>query len=227
MCRLCDAYSLLPKRWMMVKPRATRDTVVQGFERPRAPRAPSPGPAPRSYLTIDYALCADVRGESGEFQTRGYSVMQRYWNEPEKSAEAIDSEGWMHTGDLAVMDPAGYVQITGRIKDLIIRGGENVSPREVEEFLYGHPEIEDVQVVGVPDNRFGEEICAWIVLNAGQRASAEEMKAFCQGEIAHYKVPRYLRFVEELPLTVTGKIQKFVMRERMIEELGLSTTACA
>jgi fatty-acyl-CoA synthase len=167
------------------------------------------------------------RGTQGELCSRGYSIMLGYWDDAQRTAEAIDEQGWMHTGDLATMDEDGYANITGRLKDMIIRGGENVYPREIEEFFYRNPKIQQVQVFGVPDEKFGEEICAWIVLNAGQRASAEEMKAFCQGEIAHYKVPRYLRFVEELPLTVTGKIQKFVMRERMIEELGLSITACA
>jgi fatty-acyl-CoA synthase len=167
------------------------------------------------------------QGTQGELCSRGYSIMLGYWDDEERTAEAIDDEVWMHTGDLATMDEDGYANITGRLKDMIIRGGENVYPREIEEFFYRNPKIQDVQVFGVPDDKFGEEICAWIVLKAGENASAEEIKAFCQGEIAHYKVPRYVRFVEELPLTVTGKIQKFVMRERMIEELGLSLAECA
>jgi fatty-acyl-CoA synthase len=167
------------------------------------------------------------QGTQGELCSRGYSIMLGYWDDEERTAEAIDDEGWMHTGDLATMDEDGYANITGRLKDMIIRGGENVYPREIEEFFYRNPKIQDVQVFGVPDDKFGEEICAWIVLKAGENASAEEIKAFCQGEIAHYKVPRYVRFVEELPLTVTGKIQKFVMRERMVDELGLSLTECA
>jgi fatty-acyl-CoA synthase len=166
-----------------------------------------------------------ARGDSGEFQTRGYSVMQRYWNEPEKTHEAIDSEGWMHTGDLAVMDGEGYVQITGRIKDLIIRGGENVSPREVEEFLYRHPGIEDVQVVGVPDAKFGEAICAFVRIQAGAdpatSVNEEAIRAYCDGRIAHYKIPRYVRVVEEFPMTVTGKVQKYKLRAEAIQALGL------
>ncbi|MFK7898274.1 MAG: AMP-binding protein [Myxococcota bacterium] len=163
------------------------------------------------------------RGTAGEFQTRGYSVMEGYWNEPEKTTDAIDAEGWMHTGDLAVMDPEGFVAITGRIKDLIIRGGENVSPREVEEFLYGHPDIEDVQVVGVPDDRFGEEICAFVkVREASAEIGLEAVRDFCRGRIAHYKVPRYVLAVEEFPMTVTGKIQKYKLREAAIVAFDLT-----
>jgi len=161
------------------------------------------------------------RGRPGELCTRGYSVMIGYWDDAEKTAEAVDAEGWMHTGDLAVIDEAGYANIVGRIKDMVIRGGENVYPREIEEYLFGHPKIEDVQVVGLPDPKYGEEICAWIKLNAGETATHEEIVAFCKGQIAHYKVPRYIRFVEEFPMTVTGKIQKFQIREAMIAELGL------
>ena len=161
------------------------------------------------------------RSEEGEFQTRGYSVMQGYWNEPEKTAEAIDAEGWMHTGDLASMDEDGYVRITGRIKDLIIRGGENVSPREIEEFLYTHPDVVDVQVVGVPDPRFGEEICAFVQSRPGAEVDVEAVRTFCQGRIAHYKVPRYVIDAAEFPMTVTGKIQKYRLRERAQEALGL------
>ena len=161
------------------------------------------------------------RGVAGEFQTRGYSVMQGYWNEPEKTAGAIDSEGWMHTGDLAVMDDAGYVNITGRIKDLIIRGGENVSPREVEEYLHGHPDVIDVQVVGVPDQRFGEEVCAFVRTRPGATVEPEAIREFCRGRIAHYKVPRYVLVVDEFPMTVTGKIQKYKLRDQATDELSL------
>ncbi|RUV45013.1 MAG: AMP-binding protein [Mesorhizobium sp.] len=160
-------------------------------------------------------------GEPGELCTRGYSVMKGYWDDAEKTREAIDADGWMHTGDLATIDAEGYCNIVGRVKDMVIRGGENVYPREVEEFLYRHPKIKEVQVFGIPDDKYGEEICAWIVLKPGQIATAEEIKAFCSGQIAHYKVPRYIRFRTELPMTVTGKPQKFLMREAMVEELGL------
>jgi fatty-acyl-CoA synthase len=161
-------------------------------------------------------------GETGEYCTRGYSVMQGYWEDPELTAEAIDTGGWMHTGDLAVMDDEGYVNIVGRSKDMVIRGGENVYPREIEEFLYRHPKVQDVQVVGVPDQRFGEELCAWIIVKPGQQLDEDEVRAFCKGRIAHYKVPRYMKFVAEFPMTVTGKIQKFRIRDAMIEELGLA-----
>lgn len=160
-------------------------------------------------------------GEPGELCTRGYSVMKGYWDDAEKTREAIDAEGWMHTGDLATIDAEGYCNIVGRVKDMVIRGGENVYPREVEEFLYRHPKIKEVQVFGIPDDKYGEELCAWIVLKPGQIATAEEIKAFCAGQIAHYKVPRHIRFRTELPMTVTGKPQKFLMREAMVEELGL------
>ncbi len=160
-------------------------------------------------------------GTPGELCTRGYSVMQGYWEDDEKTREAIDGDGWMHTGDLATLDEEGYCSIVGRIKDLVIRGGENIYPREVEEFFYGHPAIEDVQVVGLPDPKYGEELCAWIRLRPGASASEEDIRAFARGKIAHHKIPRYIRFVEEFPLTVTGKVRKFVIRERMIEELGL------
>jgi fatty-acyl-CoA synthase len=163
-----------------------------------------------------------ARGESGEFQTRGYSVMEGYWNEEEKTAQAIDAEGWMHTGDLAVMDVDGYVNITGRIKDLIIRGGENISPREIEEFLYGHPDIIDVQVVGVPDQKFGEEVCAFIQARDGASVGTDAVREFCQGKIAHYKVPRYVLSIEDFPMTVTGKIQKYLLRDAAVEQLDLS-----
>ncbi|MFL5281115.1 MAG: AMP-binding protein [Rhodopila sp.] len=160
------------------------------------------------------------RGEKGELCTRGYLVMQGYWEDTEKTAEAIDVAGWMHTGDLATMDEDGYCAIVGRIKDMVIRGGENIYPREIEEFLYRHPAIQDVQTFGVPDNRFGEELCAWIKLRPGETLTEEDVKAYCREQIAHYKVPRHVRFVDEFPMTVTGKMQKFIMRAKMIEELG-------
>ncbi len=160
-------------------------------------------------------------GEKGELLTRGYSVMQGYWDDAERTAESIDEAGWMHTGDLATLDEQGYCNIVGRVKDMVIRGGENVYPREIEEYLYRHPKIQDVQVFGVPDVKYGEELCAWITLSPGESAEEDEIKDFCQGQIAHYKIPRYIRFVDGYPMTVTGKIQKFIMRERMVEELGL------
>src|SRR5580700_5579464 len=167
------------------------------------------------------------RGTAGELLTRGYLVMLGYWDDEEKTREAIDPAGWMHTGDLATIDDEGYCNIVGRIKDMVIRGGENVYPREIEEFLYRHPKIQDVQVIGVPDPRYGEELCAWVKLRDGERADPEEIRAFCQGQIAHYKIPRYVKFVDGFPMTVTGKIQKFLMRQQMIEELGLSVQETA
>jgi len=161
------------------------------------------------------------RGEPGELCTRGYSVMLGYWDDPERTAEAIDSGGWMHTGDLGIIDAEGYGNVVGRIKDMVIRGGENVYPREIEEFLYRHPAIQDVQVIGVPDARYGEELCAWIVLKPGEGLSDEAVRDFCRGQIAHYKIPRHIKFVEGFPTTVTGKVQKFAMREAMIAELDL------
>jgi fatty-acyl-CoA synthase len=162
------------------------------------------------------------RGQSGELCTRGYSVMLGYWNEPEKTDDAIDAAGWMHTGDLATMDDEGYCNIVGRIKDMVIRGGENVYPREIEEFLYGHEAVADVQVVGVPDERYGEELCAWVVLRENAAASEEEIRDFCRGRLAHFKVPRYVVFTEEFPMTVTGKVQKFKLRDESVERLGLA-----
>jgi fatty-acyl-CoA synthase len=167
------------------------------------------------------------RGEPGEFQTRGYSVMLGYWDDPERTAEAIDQGRWMHTGDLATMDDDGYVRIVGRIKDMIIRGGENVYPREIEEFLYTHPDVADVQVIGVPDERYGEEIMAWVQLREGATLTEEELKEHCRGKIAHYKVPRYIRFTDSFPMTVTGKVQKYKMREAAMAELGLVEAATA
>lgn len=163
------------------------------------------------------------RGETGELCTRGYSVMLGYWDEPSKTAEAVDTARWMHTGDLAVMRDDGYVNIVGRIKDMVIRGGENVYPREIEEFLYTHPDIADVQVIGVPDQRYGEELCAWIRLRDGaEPLDAEAVRAFATGKLAHYKIPRYVLLVDEFPMTVTGKIRKVEMRERSVDLLGLS-----
>ncbi len=167
------------------------------------------------------------RGERGELCTRGYSVMLGYWDEPEKTADVLDANGWMHTGDLAVIDAEGYCNIVGRIKDMVIRGGENLYPREIEEFLYRHPKIQDVQIFGVADARYGEELCAWVRVRAGETLTAEEIRAFCQGQIAHNKIPRYVEFVDEFPMTVTGKIQKFVMREAVEERLGLKAAKTA
>jgi fatty-acyl-CoA synthase len=162
------------------------------------------------------------RGVPGELCTRGYSVMRGYWDDPERTLEAIDAARWMHTGDLATIDAEGYCNIVGRIKDMVIRGGENIYPREVEEFLYTHPKVQDVQCFGVPDPRFGEELCAAIILREGAEASEEEIRAFCAGRIAHYKVPRYIRFVDSFPTTVTGKVQKFMLRAETAAELGLT-----
>ncbi|HYG05493.1 MAG TPA: AMP-binding protein [Stenotrophomonas sp.] len=159
------------------------------------------------------------RGTAGELHTRGYLVMLGYWGDPERTAEVLDADGWMHTGDLATLDDEGYCRIVGRLKDMLIRGGENVYPREVEEFLYGHPAVADVQVFGVPDDRLGEEVCAWIRLRDGAQADAEAIREYCRQHIAHYKVPRYVEFVSEFPVTVTGKVQKYVMREVMAKRL--------
>ncbi|MDQ4086249.1 MAG: AMP-binding protein [Actinomycetota bacterium] len=166
------------------------------------------------------------RGEAGEFCTRGYSVMVGYWDEPEKTAEAIDDEGWMHTGDLAVMREDGYANIVGRIKDMVIRGGENIYPREIEEFLYTHPDISDVQVIGVPDEKYGEELCAWVKPREGaEPLDAEQVREFCTGRLAHYKIPRYVLVVDDFPMTVTGKVRKVEMREKSVDMLDLSSAA--
>ncbi|MBC2662785.1 AMP-binding protein [Novosphingobium flavum] len=159
-------------------------------------------------------------GEAGELCTRGYSVMLGYWDDPARTTEAIDAEGWMHSGDIATLDEQGYCRITGRIKDMVIRGGENIYPREIEEFLMTHPAIMDAQVIGVPDERFGEELCAWVRTRGGSDIGEDDVRAHCSGRIAHYKVPKYIRIVSEFPMTVTGKVQKFVMRDRMIAELA-------
>ena len=169
---------------------------------------------------VDQAGRVVPRGTPGELLTRGYSVMRGYWDDPEQTAAAIDPAGWMHTGDLATIDDEGYCNIVGRIKDMVIRGGENIYPREIEEFLFRHPKIAAVQVFGVPDARFGEELCAWIQVRDGATLTEPELQEYCQGQIAHYKIPRYIRFVEGYPMTVTGKVQKFAMRRRMMEELG-------
>jgi fatty-acyl-CoA synthase len=167
------------------------------------------------------------RGQPGELLTRGYSVMLGYWDDTERTAEAIDRARWMHTGDLATMDDEGYVNIVGRSKDMIIRGGENVYPREIEEFLYTHPDVADVAVIGVPDEKYGEEVMAWVQLREGSSLSADELRDFCRGKIAHYKVPRYVEIVEQFPMTITGKVQKFKMREAAIEKLGLKQAVTA
>ena len=167
------------------------------------------------------------RGSAGELLTRGYSVMRGYWNDAERTRDAIDAGGWMHTGDLAVLEEQGYCNIVGRVKDMIIRGGENISPREIEEFLYRHPAVFDVAVVGVPDAKYGEAVCACIRLRAGMTASEDEIREFCRNQIAHYKVPRYVRFVEEFPMTVTEKVQKFMIRDAMQRELNLRGEATA
>jgi fatty-acyl-CoA synthase len=165
-------------------------------------------------------------GEKGELWVRGYSVMKGYWGDEERTRLAV-TDGWMHTGDLATLDAQGYCNIVGRVKDMLIRGGENIYPREIEEFLFRHPKVQSVQVFGVPDPKYGEEVCAWIVLKPGEQATDEEIRTFCRDQIAHYKVPRYIRFVPEMPMTITGKVQKFVMRERMIDELKLDAAKTA
>ena len=165
-------------------------------------------------------------GETGELCTKGYSVMLGYWDDDEKTRDVL-VDGWMHTGDLATIDADGYCNIVGRLKDMLIRGGENIYPREIEEFLFRHPKIQSAQVFGVPDAKYGEEVCAWIVLRAGEQMSEDDVRAFCNGQIAHYKIPRYIRFVDELPMTVTGKVQKFIMRQRMIDELKLDVQKTA
>jgi len=176
---------------------------------------------------VDEAGDIVATGEQGELYTRGYLVMQKYWEDPEQTAKSIDSDGWMHTGDLATIDSEGYCNIVGRVKDMLIRGGENIYPREIEEFLLGHAGIQDVQVFGIPDEKYGEEICAWIVPAQGAQVSLEDVRSHCEGQIAHFKVPRFVRTVSEFPMTVTGKPQKFIMREKMVAELGLKETSTA
>ncbi len=165
------------------------------------------------------------RGTKGELLSRGYVVMLGYWSDPEATAKAIDSARWMHTGDLATMDGEGYVNIVGRTKEMILRGGENIYPREIEEFLYGHPLIQEVQVIGVPDEKYGEEVMAWVILKPDHEATGDDLRGYCQNKIAHNKVPRYWRFTDSFPMTVTGKIQKFKLREMAIQELGLESAA--
>ena len=166
-------------------------------------------------------------GEQGELHTRGYLVMGGYWDDPERTSESIDADGWMHTGDLATIDSQGYCNIVGRVKDMLIRGGENVYPREIEEYLLGHPGIQDVQVFGIPDEKYGEEICAWIIPAQGIELSVDDVYNYCNGQIAHFKIPRYVHTVQEFPMTVTGKPQKFIMRAKMAEELGLEEATTA
>src|SRR5262249_51449853 len=166
-----------------------------------------------------------ARGEPGELCTRGYAVMKGYFRNRKASREVLDEDGWLHTRDLATMDEDGYVKITGRVRDMIIRGGENVYPREIEEFLYGHPKISDVQVIGIPDQKYGEEVMAWVRLKEGETVTAEELREFCQGKIAHFKIPRFIKFVTEYPMTISGKIQKYRMREIAIAEMGLEKVA--
>ncbi len=170
---------------------------------------------------VDKANRAIPVGMRGELLTRGYCVMPAYWDDPEKTADTIDAAGWLHSGDIAVLDESGYCQIVGRTKDMLIRGGENIFPREIEEFLFSHPKVEQVEVIGVPDPKYGEEICAWVRLHKGARATEEEIRSFCRDRIAHFKVPRFILFVDEFPMTITGKVQKFKMREQTIERLGL------
>ena len=174
---------------------------------------------------VDHENRIVPRGEAGELKTRGYCVMPGYWNDAERTAHAIDRSRWIASGDIASIDQAGYCKIVGRVKDMLIRGGENIYPREIEDFLYTHPKIEEVEVIGVPDPKFGEEVCAWIKLHEGEQASAEEIRGFCEGRIAHFKVPRYIKFVDNFPMTVTGKVQKFVMREQMAAELAAQSKA--
>lgn len=169
---------------------------------------------------VDVEGLTAVRGTPGELLVRGYSVMKGYWDEPERTAEAVDEEGWMHSGDLAEIDKDGYCRIVGRVKDMVIRGGENIYPREVEEYLYRHPSIENVQIFGIPDAKYGEELCAWVKVRRGHALDENELRAFCREQIAHYKIPRHVVFVDEFPMTVTGKVQKFAMRAAMIERLA-------
>jgi fatty-acyl-CoA synthase len=164
-------------------------------------------------------------GEAGQLCTRGYSVMSGYWGESEKTAEVLGADRWMHTGDLATLDAEGWCRIIGRSKDIVIRGGENISPREIEEYLHTHPAVRDVQVFGVPDAKFGEELCAWIILRGGVAVDDQAVRAFCRGQIAHFKIPRHIRFVEGFPMTASGKVQKFVMRAQMVEALALGASA--
>jgi len=164
-------------------------------------------------------------GNPGELLTRGYCVMPGYWGDPERTAATIDDANWLHSGDIAILDDDGYCQIVGRLKDMLIRGGENIFPREIEEFLFQHPKVDQAEVIGVPDPKYGEEICAWIRLHAGETATPDEIREFCRDKIAHFKIPRYILFVDEFPMTITGKVQKFKMREQTVEQLGLEQSA--
>jgi fatty-acyl-CoA synthase len=164
-------------------------------------------------------------GSTGELCVRGYLVMKEYWNNPSATREAIDSEGWMHTGDLAIMNAEGYLNIVGRTKDMISRGGEKIFPKEVEDFLYTHPSISDVQVIGVPSSKYGEEVMAWVKLKPGTMATADELREYCRGKIAYFKIPAYFKFTDVFPMTITGKVQKFKMREISTKELGLQDLA--
>jgi fatty-acyl-CoA synthase len=205
-------------------PVSTQTRRDDSFER-RVSTVGRPGPHVEVKV-VDATTGLEVpRGEAGELCTRGYSVMLGYWGQPEQTAEVLDEAGWMHTGDLATMDDEGYCNIVGRIKDMVIRGGENVYPRELEEFLYRHPDIADVQVVGVPDERFGEELCAWVRLRDGATLAEGDVREYCRGRLAHFKVPRYVLFVDEFPMTVTGKVQKFKIREESIRLLKLEAAA--
>jgi fatty-acyl-CoA synthase len=180
-------------------------------------------PAPHCEIKIiDTEGAVTAVGEKGEICCRGYGVMQGYWCDEKRTAETVDSDGWLHSGDIGVMDESGYVQVTGRIKDMIIRGGENIFPREIEEFLYTHPDIQEVQVFGIPDDRYGEQVCAWIKAREGATLTSDEVKTYCRDQITHFKIPHYISFVDEYPMTVTGKMQKFVMRDQMVAELSAS-----
>jgi fatty-acyl-CoA synthase len=205
-------------------PVSTQTRADDDLER-RVATVGRPGPHIEIKIVDPDSGLAVPRGTPGELCTRGYSVMLGYWEDAAKTDEVLDAAGWMHTGDLATMDAEGYCNIVGRIKDLVIRGGENVYPREVEEFLYAHPDIADVQVIGVPDERYGEELCAWVKLREGAAPTPESIREYCRGKLAHYKIPRYVQFVDEFPMTVTGKIQKFKMRESSVDTLGLQGAA--
>jgi len=165
------------------------------------------------------------RGTPGELLTRGYCVMPKYWNDAERTVKAIDEARWIASGDIAVVDDEGYFQIVGRIKDMLIRGGENIFPREIEDYLYTNPKIEQVEVIGVPDAKYGEEVCAWVKLREGEQTTADEIRAFCKGKIAHFKIPKIVRFVDSFPMTITGKVQKFVMRDQMAAEMAKTPAA--
>ena len=208
----------------MDSPKAPRSSPRPGVGDPLQTRVTTVGrPLPHTEVKIIDPGSGEVvpRGNPGELCTRGYLVMNGYYRNPKATREAIDSEGWLHTGDLATLDEEDYCRITGRVKDMIIRGGENIYPREIEEFLYTHPAVSDVQVVGVPDLRMGEEVLAWIRLKEKGMATARDIRDFCRGKISKYKIPRYIKFVDSYPMTITGKIQKFRIREIAIRELGL------